>query len=72
MALLQTKYCFECCAERAFYNGKCAVCEAKEKEREHREHFLRLDSMTLEERVRNIEKQLYVLQKNPPWIEPTY
>lgn len=67
MAHIQTKYCYECCWDTTHTNGKCNACKGREAENRHREHFARLDSLSLEERVREIEKQLYNLNINPPW-----
>ena len=72
MAYISNEYCFECCKETRFMNGKCVDCQHKEKKRAHAEHFAKLDMMSLEERVRRIEKILYEQSKNPPWKEPTY
>ena len=68
----QVSYCYDCCKDTGHYNGKCGDCEAAKRERLHREHFAKLDSMTLEERVRAIEKSLYEMSINPPWVEPRY
>jgi hypothetical protein len=70
--LFNTQYCYDCCKETGHYNGKCGQCAAKENEKKHREHFAALDSMTLEERIRRLEKIDYNHIVNPPWIEPTY
>ncbi len=68
----EQKYCFDCCEDTGHYNGKCGICNDKLAEKAHREHFALLDSMTLEERIRKIEIQLYNMSINPPWVEPTY
>ena len=69
---LEYKYCYECCRETNHHNGKCSICVAAESKRRYKQHFANLDAMTLEERVRLIEKTLYKMSINPPWIEPTY
>jgi hypothetical protein len=48
----------------SFWNARnsCAKCEEKKKN----EYFARLSSMTLEERVRQLEEQMYNLQRSTP------
>ena len=72
MAYISTEYCYKCCKDTDFINGECRDCKLKENERAHKEHFAKLDILTLEERVRELEKQMYNLSINPPWIEPRY
>jgi hypothetical protein len=66
----ELKYCYVCCRDRGHYNGKCGDCSAIESMKKHREHFALLDSMTLEERIRRLEKHEYEQNINPPWAEP--
>lgn len=72
MAYISNDYCYTCCKNTTHCNGKCGVCKEQAAEKHHREHFALLDSMTLEERVRRLEKIDYDNFTNPPWIEPTY
>ena len=67
MAFVRDEYCRECCKDTVHTNGKCNNCGESEAKKKHRDHFAKLDKMTLEERVREIEKQLYNLNNNPPW-----
>jgi hypothetical protein len=64
-------YCYKCCKETQHYNGDCGICKEKERQRAHKEHFAKLDTMTLEERIRRLELNEYHMSKNPPWIKPT-
>ena len=72
MAFIRNKYCYTCCKDTRHTNGDCNVCSAQKAENDHRKHFAKLDSMTLEERIRRLEKIEYQTSINPPWIEPTY
>jgi hypothetical protein len=69
---LENKYCHECCKPTQFYNGKCGNCEIIRAEKEHRDHFACLDCMTLEERIRRLEKIDYEYRINPPWCDKLY
>ena len=73
MAFCLTKFCCECAKETMHTNGKCGVCEGKEA-RQHKEaHFARLDKMTLEERVRELENISYNRSIEPvsfDWGQP--
>jgi len=40
-------------------NGLCYDCDTNQKDRKRRDHFGRLDALTLEERVREIEEWIY-------------
>lgn len=57
--LMDYKYCYECEKETRHYNGKCAICEANREIKERKGHFAKLDKMTVEERIRRIERILY-------------
>lgn len=70
--LAQYDDCSECGKHTMHFNGKCGDCDTKKRDRTKRQHFGALDALTIEERLRRIEKQLYDLNTNPPWIEPTY
>jgi hypothetical protein len=68
----QNKYCYICCRNTDHHDGDCCICREQKEELEHREHFSKLNAMTMEERVRRIEHILYEQKKNPPWVEPRY
>jgi hypothetical protein len=59
MAFCQNKFCNECVKKTMHTNGDCDICKAR-KAREHKEvYFARLDKITLEERVRELEINAY-------------
>jgi hypothetical protein len=70
MALLSTITCLECGKEKEVVYGVrdfrniCHECERAKEEAKATAHFKHLDSLTIEERLRNIEKALYGLNKN--------
>ena len=72
MAFIRKEYCYICCKDTYHTNGECDCCVEHKAMQKHREHFAKLDSMTLEERIRRLEKFEYELLINPPWVEPTY
>jgi hypothetical protein len=49
------------------FNGKCSRCSGEQADLERRQHFGRLDAMTVEERLREIENTLYRWCQDPPW-----
>lgn len=42
-----------------FYISVCPYCERKDVEKKEREYFEALDSLSMEERIRKIEKWIY-------------
>lgn len=70
MALLSIITCLECGKEKEVthsvrgFRNVCHECEQAKEEAKITAHFKHLDSLTIEERLRNIEKALYGLHKN--------
>lgn len=71
MALIQNEDCIECGKITLHINGKCRDCESNKASRARREHFGKLDALTLEERIRRLEEIEYNDSINP-FIDPTY
>lgn len=68
MVLLINETCIRCGNVRQV-DAKvriCNECLSFEEHEKHREHFERIDKMTLEERVRDIEEWIYQLSNTHP------
>lgn len=72
MALVQREHCGRCDSVTIHINGTCRECASKDADRKRREHFGKLNALTIEERLRLIEEWQYQQQINPPWIGPSY
>jgi hypothetical protein len=59
MAYCAEDYCYDCKEETMHTNGKCGVCTERDQKSHEKKHFDELNKMTLEERVRRIEKWIY-------------
>jgi len=62
MARLENWVCMECQTTQYSSvpkNRVCSKCKAKGNEQKEREYFQHIDSLTIEERLREIEKWIY-------------
>lgn len=59
MAFCDEKFCDVCNAETWHTNNVCGLCLERRLTTASNKHFAELDKMTMEERVRRIEKWIY-------------
>lgn len=65
--LLTNEYCYKCLKMTSHHDSKCGNCETREEIENRYQHFLKLDNLTLDERVRKIEEMIYNWKNNAPW-----
>lgn len=71
MAHVIREHCDRCKKTTIHINGICRDCAGKDTSRKRREHFGRLNALTIEERLRRLEEIDYNDSINP-FVEPTY